>query len=51
MLDLEHVIETLKLRLWDFMDISELVKDHNQKCLENRYVDEKRPGLILDMAV
>ena len=47
MLDLEHVIETLKLRLWDFLDVGELVKEHNRKCLEKRYVDNKKPELQL----
>lgn len=47
MLDVEHVIETLKLRLWDFMDVSELVRDHNLKCQKRRYVDEKKPDLEL----
>lgn len=47
MLDVEHVIETLKLRLWDFMDVSELVRDHNLKCLEKHYVDKEKPELQL----
>ena len=47
MLDLEHVIETLKLRLWDFLDVAELVREHNRKCLEKRYVDQKKPELQL----
>jgi len=47
MLDLEHVIETLKLRLWDFLDVADLVNEHNQKCLEKRYVDERKPELQL----
>lgn len=51
MLDVEHVIETLKLRLWEFLDVAALVREHNLKCLEKRYVDEKKPGLVLDVAV
>ncbi len=47
MLDLEHVIGTLKLRLWDFLDVAALIRDHNLKCLEKRYVDEKKPDLPL----
>lgn len=47
MLDVEHVIETLKLRLWDFLDVAALVRNHNLKCLEKRYVDEKKPELSL----
>ncbi len=47
MLDLEHVIETLKLRLWDFLDVAALVREHNLKCLEMRYVDTRKPELDL----
>lgn len=47
MLDLEHVIETLKLRLWEFIDVAKLIKTHNEKCLEKRYVDPKQPDLKL----
>lgn len=47
MLDLEHVIETLKLRLWDFLDVAKLIKAHNQKCLEKHYVDPAKPELQL----
>lgn len=47
MLDLEHVIETLKLRLWDFLDVAELILEHNRKCLDKHYVDTKKPDLVL----
>jgi len=47
MLDLEHVIETLKLRLWDFLDVAALIREHNLKCLDMRYVDTKKPELHL----
>lgn len=47
MLDLEHVVETLKLRLWDFLDVAALIREHNLKCLEMRYVDTKKPELHL----
>lgn len=46
-LDLEHVVETLKLRLWDFLDVRKLVETHNRKCAEKRYYDPKRPELPL----
>jgi len=46
LLDLEHVIETLKLRLWDFLDVGELVREHNQKCVERRYYCSKKPALM-----
>lgn len=47
MLDLEHVIQTLKLRLWDFCNVADLVAAHNRKCVEKRYVDTKKPALQL----
>lgn len=45
LLDLEHVIETLKLRLWDFIDVSALIREHNQKCMDKRYYCTKKPAL------
>lgn len=47
MLDLEHVIETLKIRLWDFLDVTKLVQEHNTKCIEKRYYDPRQPDLQL----
>lgn len=47
MLDLEHVIETLKLRLWDFLPVDKLIEEHNRKCLEKRYYDPRQPELRL----
>ena len=47
LLDLEHVIETLKMRLWDFVNVEELIREHNLKCLEKRYVDTQKPELHL----
>ena len=47
MLDLEHVIETLKLRLWDFMDVQKLILEHNLKVLNKRYADPKKPEMQL----
>lgn len=47
LLDLEHVIETLKMRLWDFIDVAKLIRTHNQKCLEKRYYNPMRPELRL----
>lgn len=47
LLDLEHVIEVLKLRLWDFCDVMDLVKEHNDKCHRKRYFDPGRPEMPL----
>ncbi len=45
MLDVEHVIETLKMQLWDFIDVAALVREHNMKCHDKRYVDREKPDL------
>lgn len=37
LLDLEHVIETLKVQLWNYLDVGELVREHNQKCHDRHY--------------
>lgn len=47
MLDMEHVIETLKLRLWNFLNVRDLVHEHNRKCHQKGYVDMKKPDLVL----
>lgn len=47
MLDEEHVIETFKMQLWKFIDVTALIREHEIKCLEKRYVDEKKPELQL----
>ncbi|SDL19490.1 helix-turn-helix domain-containing protein [Natronincola ferrireducens] len=41
LLDLEHVIETFKLRLWDFLDVQQLIYEHNEKCQERGYVKKE----------
>jgi transcriptional regulator with XRE-family HTH domain len=47
LLDLQHVIETLKLRLWDYCEVDQLVKEHNSKCLKKRYYDPGKTDLQL----
>lgn len=42
LLDLEHNIECLKLTLGKWCDISELVEQHNNKCLERGYIKKER---------
>lgn len=49
MLDEEHVIETFKMELWKFIDVAALIREHELKCLEKRYVDEQKPELQLAM--
>ena len=45
LLDLEHVIETLKLQIWKFINVAELVKEHNEKCLRQGYVKKEKAPL------
>lgn len=42
LLDLEHNVECLKLTLSRWCDISELVEQHNNKCLERGYIKKER---------
>jgi transcriptional regulator with XRE-family HTH domain len=46
MLDLEHVIETLKLRLCDFLDVAALIEEHNDKCQKKKYVCMKKSDVL-----
>lgn len=43
LLDLEHVIETMKFALWDFLDIAGLIRKHNDKCIQRGYIKTKKP--------
>lgn len=45
LLDQEHVIESLKIRLWAFLDVGELVREHNQKCMDKQYYCTQKPAL------
>lgn len=44
-LDVEHNIECLKISLGNWCDVSELIRQHNQKCLDKGYVKEKEKAL------
>lgn len=44
-LDVEHNVETLKISLGSWMDVSELVKMHNRKCIDRGYVDRKKAAV------
>lgn len=46
LLDLEHVIETLKLRLWNFLDVGKLIAEHNRKCSEKKYFCKDKPDIV-----
>jgi transcriptional regulator with XRE-family HTH domain len=40
-LDVEHNIETLKISLGSWTDVSELVAQHNRKCVDRGYTTKK----------
>lgn len=48
MLDVEHVIETMKKELWRFVNVAGLIAEHNSKCEQKKYVDKKKPGLKIN---
>jgi len=43
-LDVEHNVETLKISLDRWCDVSELISQHNQKCWQKGYVKRKEPA-------
>lgn len=45
LLDVEHVIRLLRMRLWAFVDMAELMREHHDKCLERGYYCNKKPAL------
>ncbi len=40
-LDVEHNVETLKISLGQWCDVSELVREHNDKCYKHGYIKKK----------
>lgn len=42
LLDLEHNIECLKMSLAKWCDVTELVEQHNMKCLQKGYIKKER---------
>ncbi|HHV61114.1 MAG TPA: helix-turn-helix transcriptional regulator [Firmicutes bacterium] len=40
-LDVEHTIETLKISLGKWCDVSDLISQHNRKCWERGYASKK----------
>ncbi len=43
MLDLEHSIETLKIALNKILDMKEIIREHNEKCIKKGYAHKKAP--------
>ena len=41
LLDTEHTIEIFKIALNKFIDMKEMIAEHNQKCIDRRYVKDK----------
>lgn len=48
LIDLEHNIECLKITMGRWCDVSELIKEHNEKCVQRGYIKKDRPA---EMAV
>lgn len=45
LLDVEHVIRLLRVRLWRFVDMAELMREHHDKCLQRGYYCYRKPAL------
>lgn len=41
LLDTEHTIEIFKIALNKFLDMKEVIKEHNEKCIEKGYANKK----------
>lgn len=46
LLDVEHVVEVLKVSLGHWCDIPQLVAAHNRKCWEHGYVAKEKDGPV-----
>lgn len=44
-LDVEHVVECLKISLGYWTDVGELIREHNDKCWQRGYVQKKKTAL------
>lgn len=44
-LDVEHVVECLKISLGYWVDVGELIREHNDKCWQRGYVQKKKTAL------
>lgn len=44
-LDVEHVVECLKISLGYWTDVGDLIKAHNDKCWQRGYVQKKKTAL------
>jgi transcriptional regulator with XRE-family HTH domain len=44
-LDVEHNIETLKIALGQWCDVSELIKQHNDKCWQKGYIKKEKAAV------
>lgn len=43
--DIEHVIETLKLASWRFVNVGQVIREHNQKCVDQGYFQKEKAPL------
>lgn len=44
LLDTEHWIEIFKIALGKFLDVKEIIEEHNEKCVEKGYAKRKSPS-------
>ncbi len=40
--DIEHVIETLKIAAWRFLNVGQVIKEHNHKCVQRGYFKKEK---------
>lgn len=43
LLDTEHTIEIFKIALNKFLDMKEVIREHNEKCIDKGYTNKKSP--------
>jgi len=41
-LDVEHTVETLKISLNRYINVDEMIREHNQKCIDRNYCVKKK---------
>lgn len=44
LLDTEHSIEIFKISMSKFLDMKELIREHNEKCIQRGYAKRKKPS-------
>ena len=47
-MDVEHTFETVKMQSYAVVDVKKVIKRHNQKCLDKKYVDLSKPEIKIN---